>query len=72
MQNQHIQIRIDQTEELKCKCGNATFIQVAFLRVVPALLSPTLKPEMMPIPAFQCVSCQRIAEIPQKKEKIIQ
>jgi len=66
MQNQ-IQIRLDQTQELKCSCGNATFIPVVFLRVVPALLSGTFKEEMMPIPAFQCMNCQRIAEIPQKK-----
>jgi DNA-directed RNA polymerase subunit RPC12/RpoP len=72
MQNQNIQIRLDQTEELKCKCGSAVFIQVNFIRIVPALLSPTLKPEMMPIPAFQCVNCQRMAEIPQKKEKVLQ
>jgi len=63
----NVQIRLEQTEELKCTCGSALFIQVAFLRVIPALLSPTLKAEMMPVPAFQCVNCQRVAEIPQKK-----
>jgi hypothetical protein len=66
MQNQ-IQIRLDQTEPLVCDCGNETFEQISFLRVIPSILSPTRKKEMMPVPAFRCCNCQKMAELPSEK-----
>lgn len=68
---QQVQIRLDQTKEFNCKCGSATFFAISFLRVVPALLSPTLKAELMPLPAYRCTECLEIVNFnpdqPQKK-----
>jgi hypothetical protein len=70
MTNQ-IQINLNQTKPLVCGCGNETFEQIHFIRVIPALLSPTQKAEMYPIPAFRCTNCQKMAEIKEKKTAIL-
>lgn len=70
MQPQQQQIKLEQTTEVKCKCGNETFEQVFFLRQVPALLSPTLRAEIFHVPAFRCMRCKNIADLnPKKPEK---
>lgn len=65
--NNQIQVNLNQTKPLKCACGNETFTQVFFIRVLPALLSPTQKAEMIPIPAFLCTNCQLPAKIESEK-----
>ncbi len=69
MKNQ-IQINLNDTKPLICGCGNETFEQIFFIRVIPALLSPTQKAEMYPVPAFLCRNCHKPAEISQKKTMI--
>ncbi len=61
------QIRIEDTKELMCKCGSTIYEQVFFIRIVPALLSGSIKPEMLPIQVFRCINCEKIAEIDPKK-----
>jgi len=75
MENQ-IKINLEQTRPLTCKnntgfgskseCGGEVFSQVFFIRVVPALLSPTMREEIIPVPAFRCVKCNFVAELTQK------
>lgn len=67
--NNQVQIRLEQTTPLKCKCGNEKFYQVFFLRTVPALLSGTMKPEMLPIPAFECSICGEMANVSQNETR---
>jgi len=75
MENQ-IKINLEQTKPLKCKndlgfvnggqCNGEVFSQVFFIRIVPALLSPTMREEIVPVPAFRCVKCNFVAELTQK------
>jgi len=61
---QNVQIPLNQTTGYACKaCKNETFDMVYFIRVVPAIISPTLKPEFMPLPSFMCRRCKKIAEL---------
>lgn len=62
---QKVQVDINKTEGLKCACGNETFTQVIFLRKISALLSPTGKSELIPMPAYKCERCKNIADIQQ-------
>jgi hypothetical protein len=57
-----IKIDIAHTEGYKCSCGNETFEAVQFFRKVPALLSPTLKPELVAVPAFRCSRCKKMVD----------
>lgn len=79
--NQPINVNVDitRTKALACQrkvgligdavCGSEEFTQVFFVRVLPAFLSPTMREEIIPLPAFKCVKCGMIAELSQKKEK---
>jgi DNA-directed RNA polymerase subunit RPC12/RpoP len=58
-----VNVDVSRTKGLKCPhCGNEMFYQVAFLREVPAILSPTMKPEVVPAQAFQCTKCLKAYE----------
>ena len=62
---QNVQIDINKTEGLKCACGNETFTKVIFLRKISALLSPTGKAELIPMPAYKCERCKNIVDVQQ-------
>lgn len=62
---QNVQIDINKTEGIRCVCGNETFTQIIFLRKISALLSPTGKAELIPMPAYKCERCKNIADIQQ-------
>lgn len=74
---QQISIDLSKTRPLKCKgdfgllgfekCDNEEFESITFLRVLPALLSPTMKDEIIPIPAYRCTKCKKIADLTQTK-----
>ena len=73
MNNQQPQMNIDfskTTAEVCEKCGNDTFVQVYKMRKLSALLSPTGKPTMIPIPLFACSKCGHINSdlLPKKEE----
>jgi hypothetical protein len=66
--NEPIKVSFDKTKPVVCVgCGGEMFEQVNFLRIVPALLSPTLRQEVIPIPAFRCCKCKILADLEQKK-----
>ena len=56
-----LNVDFSQTTAEVCEsCGNDTFVQVFKMRKLSALLSPTGKPTMIPIPLFQCSKCGHI------------
>ena len=57
------QMDIKQTEPIKCdSCKSQAFQEAVMLRRVSAILSPSGKPGVLPIPTFSCVSCSHINE----------
>lgn len=67
--NNPINIKLEQTQAYNCTCGNAVFEQVYFLRIVPALLSPTMKPEKVPFPVFRCTNCLELVDFKSDEPK---
>lgn len=62
-QQQPPQVNIDlsNAEDITCeRCGNYTFEQVALMKKVSALISPSGKEGVMPIPVFACAACGNI------------
>jgi hypothetical protein len=57
-----VSIDIGKTKALICKCGNHTFEQISFLRVLPALLSPNGKDAVIPMMSFACNSCGAVPD----------
>jgi hypothetical protein len=65
--NQQVQVSFDKTKPVVCLgCGGEVFESVNFLRIVPALLSPTMKQEIFPVPAFRCAKCKILVDLSQK------
>lgn len=56
------QIDVTKTTPLVCKCGNHTFTQVSFLRVLSALLSPNSKEAVIPMMTFACNACGAVPD----------
>jgi hypothetical protein len=70
---QPIQISLDKTTAFQCTaCKGELFEQVNFLRIVPAIISPTMKKEIFPVPAFRCCKCKILADLNQKEAVKIQ
>jgi hypothetical protein len=57
-----VSIDIGKTKALVCKCGNHTFTQISFLRVLPALLSPNGKDAIIPMMSFACNACGAVPD----------
>jgi hypothetical protein len=57
-----VSIDISKTRALVCKCGNHTFTQISFLRVLPALLSPNGKDAVIPMMSFACNACGAVPD----------
>lgn len=55
------QMDIKQTTPITCdKCQNQSFVEAMLLRRVSAILSPSGKAGILPIPGFSCVVCGHI------------
>ena len=55
------QVDISLAVDLKCDdCGNYTFVEIAMLKLLPALVSPTGKNELIPIPVMACNRCGHV------------
>ena len=51
-------VDLSKAEDVKCdKCGNYTFEQVMLMKRMSALISPTGKEAIVPIPTFACNAC---------------
>jgi uncharacterized Zn finger protein len=60
MSNNQQQINIDlsQADDITCEnCGNYTFQEVSLMKRLSALISPTGKEAIVPIPTFACNAC---------------
>lgn len=54
---------IKDTEEIVCpKCGSKLFDQALILRKVPAVMTGTGQPGIIPIPVFSCHDCGALLE----------
>ncbi len=62
MPESQVSIDISKTRALVCKCGNHTFEQVSFLRVLPALVSPNGKDAVIPMMTFACNACGAVPD----------
>lgn len=67
MSQKHINLSALPTE--KCKCGNVTFNQVAFLKRVPGLMIGQSSDELIPVPGFACTKCQKLYEFGKDDQK---
>jgi uncharacterized Zn finger protein len=53
-----INVDLSQAEDIICEnCGNYTFNEVVLMKKLSALISPTGKEAVVPIPTFACNAC---------------
>ncbi len=59
MNNQYLQnFDFKNAEDVKCSnCGANVYETVVTLKKVPADVSPTKQPAVVPIPIFKCCAC---------------
>lgn len=61
MNGQNINVDLSTAQDVSCaKCGTVTFREVAFIKKVSALVSPTGKEALVPIGTFACSSCGHV------------
>jgi len=62
-EQQQVHVDMTQTTEVKCEnCGCDKFEQVIKMRRLSAILSPTGKEALIPMPVFACKNCGHINE----------
>lgn len=60
-QQPQLNVDLSKADDVTCeRCGNYTFEQVMLMKKVSALISPTGKEAIVPIPTFSCNSCGHI------------
>ena len=60
---QQMNVDISQTTEMKCeKCGCNTFKNTNLIKTISAIMSPSGKEMIIPIPVFACESCGHVNE----------
>lgn len=60
-QTPEVNVDLSQADDIVCeRCGNYTFEQVALMKKVSALMSPTGRAGVVPIPVFACAACGNI------------
>lgn len=58
MDQQRLNIDINNAQDVTCdECGNYTFEEVVLMKRISALVSPTGKEAIVPIPSFACNAC---------------
>jgi len=59
--NQPLDVDISTAEDVSCsKCGTSVFREVALIKRVSPLVSPSGKETFVPIGTFACASCNHI------------
>lgn len=57
-QKQQVNVDLSNAQDITCEnCGNYTFEEVLLMKRLSALLSPTGKETIIPIPTFSCNAC---------------
>ena len=58
MQKQQVNLDLSNAQDVTCEnCGNYTFQEIVLMKRVSALVSPTGKEAIVPIPTFACNAC---------------
>jgi hypothetical protein len=58
MQQDRLNIDISNAQDVTCdNCGNYTFTEVALMKRISPIQSPTGKEAIVPIPTFACNAC---------------
>ena len=57
---QNVNVNLKDTKDLICECGNRLFEEAYILKEIPALVSPSGKKSIAPIPVFVCNKCKVI------------
>ena len=61
--NTNINIKPEDMKDICCEnCGGKYFRQVQAFKRLPALISPTGKEQIVPIPVYRCDECGHINE----------
>lgn len=56
--NQKMNFDLSQAQDVVCaSCGNYTFEEVVLMKRLSAIVSPTGKEAVVPIPTFACNAC---------------
>jgi hypothetical protein len=56
-----VNVDLSQADDVVCeRCGNYTFEQVALMKKVSALISPSGRAGVIPIPVFACSACGNV------------
>lgn len=59
--NPQLNVDLSKADDVVCeRCGNYTFTQVMLMKRMSALISPTGKEAIVPIPTFSCNACGHI------------
>lgn len=62
-EQQQVHVDMTQTTEVKCdECRSDRFEQVVKMRRLSAILSPTGKEALIPMPVFACKNCGHVNE----------
>ena len=61
----HPQMRVTpemvrSSKTLKCECGGMLFQEKIFFKLLSALISPSGKEELVPMPVFVCAKCGKV------------
>ena len=60
---QQVQIDLSDADTMKCqKCENSIFIQGYVIKKISAIVSPTGKEQIIPVPTYRCDDCGYINE----------
>ena len=58
MSKQPMNLDLENAQDVVCEnCGNYTFQEVVLMKRVSAIVSPTGKEAIVPIPTFACNAC---------------
>lgn len=52
--------KVLHSPNIVCKCGCKTFVEASVLKKVSALVSPTGKEDIFPVPVYICSKCGEI------------
>jgi hypothetical protein len=55
--NNTLSVPLEKMQPFKCECGSIVFRQLTQLRLLPAIMSPTAKKELITIPVYVCETC---------------
>ena len=70
--NGQVNINPGDLQTLNCSdCSNDKFDQVFIIKKIPAVISPTGKQILLPVPVFECTKCNQVCKelFPEELEK---